>query len=285
MLEALAVSGRLGLARRDGNRRYYDLVERLFPADLLAIRVPEREQLRHKLLSRYRAHGLLGSSGSGELWLGIGPAALRAELRAELVDRGEIVAVAVEGMRGGRFVVADELPLLAQAEREIAAEAAGAVSRPGDGPAGASFLAPLDPIMWDREASSHSMASSTAGRSTRPRRSAAGATTSCRSSSAIGWWGGSSRASTGRARPSGSWASAGRRGSIHWRNPASRPPSPTLSAPTCSSAARMCWSPRRRAAHRALFKAISAQVPVRRPGDATRPAPAGAAVARRAAGS
>ena len=152
VLEALAVSGRLGLARRNGNRRYYDLTERLFPADLLEIRVPEREQRRHKLLSRYRAHGLLGASGSGELWLGIGPAALRGELRAELVDRGEIVSVAVEGLKGHRYIVADELPLLAQAEREIAAEATGAEPRPGDGGPGCSFLAPLDPIMWDRQA-------------------------------------------------------------------------------------------------------------------------------------
>jgi uncharacterized protein YcaQ len=194
VLEAFAVSGRLGLARREGNRRYYDLIERLFPTDLLAVRVPEREQRLHKLLSRYRAHGLLGSSGSGELWLGIGTAALRAELRAELVERGELVAATVDRLKGQRFVVADELPLLAQAEREVAAvaaaatqisgvdvaaEAAGAAGsagaagvagapgtagaaatlaadvtrdRPGDGPAGASFLAPLDPILWDREA-------------------------------------------------------------------------------------------------------------------------------------
>ncbi len=152
VLEALSVSGRLGLARRDGNRRYYDLTERLFPAGLLEVRVPEREQRRHKLLSRYRAHGLLGASGSGELWLGIGPAAFRGELRAELMDRGELVAVTVEGLKGQRYVVADELPLLAQAEREIAAEGTGAEPRPGDGGPGCSFLAPLDPIMWDREA-------------------------------------------------------------------------------------------------------------------------------------
>jgi uncharacterized protein len=144
VLEALSVSGRLGLARRDGNRRYYDLVERLFPADLLAIRIPPGEQRRHKLMSRYRAHGLLGASGSGELWLGIGPAAVRSELRAELLDRGELVAASVEGLKGLRFVVADELPLLAQAEREIDA-AAGAAP-------GCSFLAPLDPLMWDRDA-------------------------------------------------------------------------------------------------------------------------------------
>jgi uncharacterized protein YcaQ len=151
VLEALNVSGRLGLARRDGNRRYYDLTERLFPADLLAIRVPPTEQRRHKLLSRYRAHGLLGSSGSGELWLGIGPAALRSELRAELVDRGELVAATVEGLKGQRFVVADELPLLAQAERELGA-AAGGDAAPGDAAPGCSFLAPLDPLLWDREA-------------------------------------------------------------------------------------------------------------------------------------
>ena len=65
VLEALADSGILGLARREGNRRYYDLIERLFPAELMAIRPSEHDQRRHKLLSRYRANGLLGTTGSG----------------------------------------------------------------------------------------------------------------------------------------------------------------------------------------------------------------------------
>jgi len=147
VLEAMSVTGQLGLARRDGNRRYYDLTERLFPADLLEVRIPEREQLRHKMLSRHRGHGLLGSGGSGELWLGIGKAPLRAELRRELLDRGEIVAVTVEGMRGERFVVGDELPLLAQAERDVAAGVGGGGAAPG-----LSFIAPLDPLLWDRGA-------------------------------------------------------------------------------------------------------------------------------------
>src|SRR5215210_2728401 len=51
ILEALAASGLLGLARRQGNRRYYDLHERLFAPDLLAHRPDEREQRRHRLLS------------------------------------------------------------------------------------------------------------------------------------------------------------------------------------------------------------------------------------------
>jgi len=155
VLEALAEAGVLGIARRDGNRRYYDLAERLFPAGLLAERVPEREQLLHRLLSRYRAHGLLGATGQGEIFLGFGPGEMltdgsprprRAELLAELVDRGELVPVTVDGVRGVRHVVTDELPLLAQAEREIAEGHA-----PGGETPGATFLAPLDPLAWDRD--------------------------------------------------------------------------------------------------------------------------------------
>ena len=60
VLEAYTLTGVLGLARRDGNRRYYDLLERLLPRKVLEQEIPLREQLKFKLLSRYRAHGLLG---------------------------------------------------------------------------------------------------------------------------------------------------------------------------------------------------------------------------------
>ncbi len=43
VLESYTVTGAIGLARRDGNLRYYDLLERLLPAELLAHEVPERE--------------------------------------------------------------------------------------------------------------------------------------------------------------------------------------------------------------------------------------------------
>jgi uncharacterized protein YcaQ len=44
VLEAYTFTGVLGLARRDGNRRYYDLLERLLPAKVLAREVPLGEQ-------------------------------------------------------------------------------------------------------------------------------------------------------------------------------------------------------------------------------------------------
>jgi uncharacterized protein len=144
VLGAYAATGVLGLAHRDGNRRYYDLLERLLPADLLAQEVPLHEQLRHKMLSRYRAHGLLGISAAGDVFGSLGPAKPdperpgnpgRTALRNELVESGELVRVTVEGLRGPRFVLRDEVGLL---------------SAPPAPDASVAFLPPMDPLMWDR---------------------------------------------------------------------------------------------------------------------------------------
>jgi uncharacterized protein len=144
VLEAYAVTGVLGLARRDGNRRYYDLVERLLPAHLVAHELPLREQLRHKLLSRYRAHGLLGVGGSGDIFGGIGYAKPdprrpgqpgRTALREELVATGELVPVQVENVHGKRFVLKEEVDLL---------------EHPPEPPPSVAFLPPFDPLVWDK---------------------------------------------------------------------------------------------------------------------------------------
>ena len=146
ILEALAEAGVLGIARRDGNRRVYDLAERLFPAKLLAQHPPPDEQQRHRLLSRYRAHGLLGTGGQAELWLGTTRRATeRAVRRAELVGSGELVEVAVEGLRGPRYVPSDALATLDAAATELRDG-----TPPGRAEPGVAFLAPLDPFVWDR---------------------------------------------------------------------------------------------------------------------------------------
>jgi uncharacterized protein YcaQ len=134
VLEAYTVTGVIGLARRDGNVRYYDLLERLLPADVLAHEVPERGQIRHKLLSRHRAHGLLGAGGAGGTFARIANPPERRELHKELVEAGALVPVEIEGVRGKRFVVADELALL-QAPPQ---------PRPF-----VAFIAPFDSLLWD----------------------------------------------------------------------------------------------------------------------------------------
>jgi uncharacterized protein YcaQ len=140
VLEAYTVTGEIGLARRDGNLRYYDLLERLLPAEVLARQVPEREQLRHKMLSRYRAHGLLGPGGAGGTFDRIAPPKStpervgRNELREDLVELGALVPVEVEGVRGKRLVLAEELLLL---------------EAPPEPTPSVAFVAPFDSLLWD----------------------------------------------------------------------------------------------------------------------------------------
>jgi uncharacterized protein YcaQ len=52
VLEAYTVMGVIGLARREGNRRYYDLLERLLPAEIVAREVPERRAVAHRRVPR-----------------------------------------------------------------------------------------------------------------------------------------------------------------------------------------------------------------------------------------
>jgi len=138
VMEALFVVGELGISRREGSRRFYDLIELLVPARLLDTHAPEEEQRRHRLLSRHRGVGLMAVGGASELVAATGSAADRARTTAALVEDGTLVPVAVEGFREVRHVLADELPILKK------------TARGGAGARFVSFLAPLDPLMWDR---------------------------------------------------------------------------------------------------------------------------------------
>ena len=139
VLEALFEAGRVAIARREGNRRFYDLPERLFPDELLARRPSAGEAARHRLLSRYRAVGLLGPGAGAEVFTATGLAPERAALVAALVDDGTLVPAEVEGLRGPRYLLREDLPLLAACAR--------APRRPAPG---VSFIPPLDPLLWDR---------------------------------------------------------------------------------------------------------------------------------------
>ena len=145
VLEAYAATSVLGLVRRAGNRRYYDVIERLLPTKVLAKEVPLREQLRHKMLSRYRAHGLLAASAQFDIFQGLGAAKPvgkyahhpgRVSLQQELVERGDLVPVEVEGLRSKRFVMAEDIALL---------------ESPPEPPPSVAFLAPFDPLVWERK--------------------------------------------------------------------------------------------------------------------------------------
>ena len=145
LLETYAYIGVLGLARRVGSRRYYDLLERLLPPVVLSREVPLAEQLRHKLHSRYRSHGLLGASAGGDVFNLLGPAKPttdwpghpgRTALRAQLIESGALVEVGIEGVREKRYVLENEVQLL---------------EAPPEPPPSVAFLSPFDPLVWDRK--------------------------------------------------------------------------------------------------------------------------------------
>ena len=142
VLEALFVSGRLGIARRDGNRRYYDLIERVIPAARLAERAPDNAARRHRLLSNFRATGMTSPVNGNlpEAMTRVGKAAERVRWTDQLVDEGVLLPIAVEGLRGLRYVLAEERSILDATAADMAA-------RPVPG---VSFVAPLDPLVWDR---------------------------------------------------------------------------------------------------------------------------------------
>jgi uncharacterized protein YcaQ len=123
-MEALFVTGRIGIARRDGNRRYYDLIERLVPPDVLRLKESEEDAMAHRLLSRFRAVGLTTPVGTqSEVMYSAGNSVERVRRTARLVEDGELLPIEVDGLKGPRYVI----------------------------PApSVSFLAPLDPLVWDR---------------------------------------------------------------------------------------------------------------------------------------
>ena len=63
----------------------------------------------------------------------------RAELREGLIADGELLPVSVEGVRGMRYIVYTDADALDEARRPL------------EGEPEVSFLAPLDPLVWDRD--------------------------------------------------------------------------------------------------------------------------------------
>jgi hypothetical protein len=165
---------------------------------LLAERRPTHEQWRHKLLSRYRAHrrsldwlrrgldrrGAEGSQGERD---GDGKSHSGRPL-AGLVEDGTWSGHG-RGCRGVRHV----WPTVGLLE---------AAAGPADGAAprwsgGVALLAPLDPLVWDRDLLRSLYDFDYVWEVYVPAARRRWGTTSCRSCGATGWWAGSSRGRIG----------------------------------------------------------------------------------------
>ena len=142
VLEQLYADGVLLIHHKAGSRKFYDLAEKYLPADLLAAPNPcpdEASWLAWRVKRRIGAVGLLWNRRS-DAWLGIDMTSEQREAAfRRLEQEGAIIAVQVEGIRFPLYFPCADQPLL----EAVLSEQVSPVAR-------LEFLAPLDPMLWDR---------------------------------------------------------------------------------------------------------------------------------------
>lgn len=142
VLEQLYTEGELIIHHKNGSRKYYDLAEKYLPAELLEAENPCRndsEFTAWRVLRRIGAVGLLWDKNS-PAFLGIH---LKAEQRknvlAQLEADQKIRSVLVEGIKVPFYFCAEDEMLM----QDILEGRADLKPR-------MSFIAPLDPLLWDK---------------------------------------------------------------------------------------------------------------------------------------
>ncbi len=143
VLEQLYTDGVLLIHHKSGSRKFYDLAEKYISPELLQAPSPFRDEasfLDWRIQRRIGAVGLLWNRRS-DAFLGIGMTAEERNASFERMKKdGRIMEVRVEGLRDSLYGLTRDLPEL---ERVMRGEA--------DTGARLEFLAPLDPMLWDRK--------------------------------------------------------------------------------------------------------------------------------------
>ena len=143
VLEQLYTDGTLLIHHKSGSRKFYDLAENYFDKDLLEAENPCRDEISFRswrVARRIGAIGLLWNRRS-DAWLGINmDNEQRNQAFAQLEESGSIIPVQVEDIRFPLYMPAVDMPLMEAVLKDEA-----------DTKARLEFLAPLDPMLWDRK--------------------------------------------------------------------------------------------------------------------------------------
>ena len=142
VLEQLYTDGVLLIHHKQGSRKFYDLAENHLDRMLLTAEDPcqsEEDFLCWRILRRIGAIGLLWNRRS-DAWLGIEMTApQRTDAFTRLEAKGQIVRIQVEGIKDPLYLLSGDFPLLEAASKDAI-----------DKKPRLEFLAPLDPMLWDR---------------------------------------------------------------------------------------------------------------------------------------
>ena len=142
VLEQLYTDGKLLIHHKNGSRKYYDLAEKYLPAEILEADNPfedESKFMSWRVLRRIGAVGFLWDKTSTAFVGMYLKADERKKILAELEQEGKIRSVYIEGIKLP-FYYRSEYDDLMQSVLE---ETANLKPR-------MSFIAPLDPLMWDK---------------------------------------------------------------------------------------------------------------------------------------
>lgn len=142
VLEQLYTDGELIIHHKKGSRKYYDIAEKYLSKEILEADNPcknEDEFLCWRVLRRIGAIGLLWDKNS-TAFLGLEiNAAKRKKALKTLTEEGKISPVVVEGIKQPFYYRTDDSELM----RDVLEGTADLKPR-------MSFIAPLDPLMWDK---------------------------------------------------------------------------------------------------------------------------------------
>ena len=143
VLEQLYTDGVLLIHHKSGSRKYYDLAERYFSPELLNAENPCPDDialLRWRIKRRVGAVGMLWNRRS-DAWLGINMSTEQRNVAINALEAdGIIVKAEVESIRSPLFFLTEDIPLMEAVRQGVL-----------DTKPRLEFLAPLDPMLWDRK--------------------------------------------------------------------------------------------------------------------------------------
>ena len=143
VLEQLYTDGVLLIHHKSGSRKYYDLAERYFSPELLNAENPcpdDMALLRWRIKRRVGAVGMLWNRRS-DAWLGINMSTEQRNFAINALEAdGIIVKAEVESIRSPLFFLTEDIPLMEAVRQGVL-----------DTKPRLEFLAPLDPMLWDRK--------------------------------------------------------------------------------------------------------------------------------------
>jgi len=138
-LEVLWNSGKVSVSYRVHYRRYFDLTERVIPAQFHEGEPPSLDSFwRTMLRRRVRAVGLLPARGDAEVWA-LMQRIRRTGLPEKLVSEGALSLVRIDGIKMPFYALPQAEEGLRLAEEKAFDDRV-------------RFIAPLDPLVWARNA-------------------------------------------------------------------------------------------------------------------------------------